>query len=67
MEITSITTVFSDGSIVTTSGPFTPVTAPTVAEIQDVVVEKTDGTSETFNEGTGSDTSGTPTTDTPAA
>lgn len=46
MEITSITVVLSDGSIVTTSGPFTPVNPPTPVEIADVKVENTDGTSE---------------------
>jgi hypothetical protein len=49
-EITSITVVFNDGSIVSTSNGFTPVTAPTPEQIQDVVVENTDGTSEKFEE-----------------
>jgi len=46
--LTSLTATFDDGTIVTTSGPFTPVTPPIEAEIQDVKVEHTDGTSETF-------------------
>lgn len=49
-EITSITVVFNDGTIVSTSNGFTPITPPTPEEIKDVVVDNTDGTSETFDE-----------------
>lgn len=53
MNITSITTVFEDGTVVTTSGPFTPVDttvvpvppSPTDTEI-DVLLS--DGTTKKF-------------------
>lgn len=47
-NLTSLTATFDDGTIVTTSGPFTPVTAPTPAEIENVVVNETDGSTETL-------------------
>jgi hypothetical protein len=39
MEITSITIVYADGSIVTTSGPFAPVTAPALPSPEDVEID----------------------------
>src|SRR5207248_10148168 len=36
MDITSITIVYADGSIVTSSGPFAPVTAPALPSPEDV-------------------------------
>jgi hypothetical protein len=39
MEITSITIVYADGSIVTTSGPFAPITAPALPSPEDVEID----------------------------
>lgn len=47
-NLESITATFDDGTIVTTSGPFTPVIPPTPEQVEDVVVNDTDGTSETL-------------------
>lgn len=44
--MTSITVTFDDGTILSTSGPFTAVTPP--AEIAEVDVVKADGTEEKF-------------------
>ena len=39
MEITSITIVYADGSIVTSSGPFAPITAPALPSPEDVEID----------------------------
>jgi hypothetical protein len=39
MEITSITIVYADGSIVTSFGPFAPVTAPALSSPEDVEID----------------------------
>jgi hypothetical protein len=39
VDITSITIVYADGSIVTNSGPFAPVTAPALPSPEDVEID----------------------------
>ena len=49
MEITSITIVYADGSIVTTSGPFAPITAPALPpEDIEIDVILSDGSTKKF-------------------
>ena len=49
MDITSITIVYADGSIVTTSGPFAPVTAPALPpEDVEIDVVLSDGSTKKF-------------------
>jgi hypothetical protein len=50
MDITSITIVYSDGSIVTTSAPFAPVTAPALPSPEDVEIDVvlSDGSTKKF-------------------
>jgi hypothetical protein len=48
--ITSITILYADGSIVTTSGPFAPITAPALPSPEDVEIDVvlSDGSTKKF-------------------